>query len=242
MPRCGCNQTCSCAVEGMDTLTVDTTVSGTGAGGTPYVVMGDVRIAGDPATGGPNLLRVTADGLLVQGDGGCACFMQHRQVDISVPLNTYVPVPAWDSIVTCGVRPADPLATTILQCQWRVNISDYSDDSTPPNPAVRFGYGVYCSQGGLWIAGSHGFIEWEAGLDSAWMDSIADLPEDIAWPDALTSGSFSVPINVSQHGFPVPSDFEIAAVLGLYNPSDSFTASFHIETYEYALCGCACQE
>lgn len=53
-------------VQAGDTTTVDTTVSGTGAAGDPYVVSSDVIVDPAPPAGGTNLLQSGPDGLHVE--------------------------------------------------------------------------------------------------------------------------------------------------------------------------------
>lgn len=61
--RCGCQGNCSCALDDLDTQSVNLTITGTGAAGLdPYIISADVRI--DTVTVG-NQLSVNANGLLV---------------------------------------------------------------------------------------------------------------------------------------------------------------------------------
>ncbi|MFJ1607054.1 hypothetical protein ACIOHS_27330 [Streptomyces sp. NPDC088253] len=53
-------------VQAGDTTTVDTTVSGTGVAGDPYVVSADVIVDPAPPAGGSNLLQAGPDGLYVE--------------------------------------------------------------------------------------------------------------------------------------------------------------------------------
>lgn len=109
MPRCGCgSQTCACAVQGMDGLTVDVDVSGTGTEGAPYVVTAEVIIAPDGATGGPNLLRARADGLEVTcGDvRDCAGCERDLVLDLTAPTDGF----AWDDYYS----PRDVALTRVL--------------------------------------------------------------------------------------------------------------------------------
>lgn len=64
MARCGCAQGCSCAVIGIDTESVATTVTGNGALATPYQVESHAILLpdGDPPLLGANALKVGPDG------------------------------------------------------------------------------------------------------------------------------------------------------------------------------------
>ncbi|MFC8332711.1 hypothetical protein ACFUN6_22240, partial [Streptomyces olivaceus] len=54
------------AVEGGDTDTVETAVSGAGTAGDPYVVSSSVRLDADPPGGGTNLIGTGPDGLFLE--------------------------------------------------------------------------------------------------------------------------------------------------------------------------------
>ncbi|MFI0934578.1 hypothetical protein ACH4RG_23010 [Streptomyces sp. NPDC021019] len=63
----------STVVQPLDTPTIDTTVTGTGAPATPYVVSSAVRLDATPPGGGTNLIGSGADGLYVECAGVRGC-------------------------------------------------------------------------------------------------------------------------------------------------------------------------
>jgi hypothetical protein len=68
MPPCGCNQACACAIQSLDTNSVDMTVTGVGSAASPYVASAAVKILPDgtgPLATGGNLLKSNANGLYV---------------------------------------------------------------------------------------------------------------------------------------------------------------------------------
>ena len=71
----------STVVQAADTPSVDTTVTGTGTAGDPYVVSADVVVDATPPGGGTNLLHSNADGLYVECADVRTCFTEGDGID-----------------------------------------------------------------------------------------------------------------------------------------------------------------
>jgi hypothetical protein len=116
MARCGCQQTCTCAVEGASTPSATTSVGGTGAAESPYAVSAAVvRLpdgTGPLAPSGVNQLKEDAGGLYVSPEAGTGI------VDSVV---------AGAGISVNSADPANPVVTAeVTQAELDAHVNDAS--------------------------------------------------------------------------------------------------------------------
>lgn len=105
------------AVEAGDTDTVDTTVTGTGAPGDPFVVSADVKLDPSPPQGGTNLIGSGADGLFLECADVRGCISAGDGIAYDPGTGVLAARPSTDAGNTLGfgtdggllVPPADPL-------------------------------------------------------------------------------------------------------------------------------------
>ncbi|MGA5202807.1 hypothetical protein [Streptomyces variegatus] len=85
-----------------DTTTVDTTVSGSGAAGDPYIVSSDVIVDPAPPGGGTNLLQAGPDGLYVECADVRTCLVAGTGIDYDAATGTISAEPGAATVVQAG--------------------------------------------------------------------------------------------------------------------------------------------
>lgn len=154
MARCGCSSGCSCALTTTDSSTIDFSSSGTGSGGNPFTITGDVKLA-PPAEGGANLIENDGNGLSVSCLDVRSCFSAGDGLTYNPVTGVYAARPSTDAgnaigfgsdggLFAQGVAPA-------LGCGLEVGGAGETQANVQawpfPCPIGAAAGGIYCDPG-----------------------------------------------------------------------------------------------